>query len=153
MNFEIRTLKNGVHVAELFGGKTGSAEDYTGSEIPEGYIRVIRAIYEKLSGGGIINDGEEFDVAAPTSLWVSACLQAKQASVPVGKIICPFASMPWSDDALLLCPVTAEEAAEYNTKLLATENYTLFPRGAAACLAAEKLSNTRPVVLLATLAP
>lgn len=157
MNFELKTLSNGILIAELFHGKTGTAEDYIGSDIPGGYLRVVEAVYESLVSAGVIASGEAADFAAPTSLWISACLQSKAAGTPIGRVICPFSSMPWKDDALYLFGVTADEASEMNQALLQTDNYSLALRTAAAALAAkqyrEETGSTRPLVVLATQSP
>ena len=157
MNFEIKTLSNGISVAELFHGKTGTAEDYTGSEIPGGYLRVIEGVYSCLVNAGTVKENEPVDFAVATSLWISACLQAKRAGCPIGRVICPFASMPWDDEALYLCRVTANEAEEFKAVLLTMENYSMFCRTAAACKALthfrEETGMNRPAVVLATQAP
>ncbi|MCQ2418448.1 MAG: hypothetical protein MJ085_01565 [Clostridia bacterium] len=157
MNFELKTLSNGILVAELFHGKTGTAEDYTGSDIPGGYLRVIDAVYESLVRAGVIASGEAADFAAPTSLWISACLQAKIAGTPIGRVICPFSTLPWNDEALYLFGVTADEASEWNQALLQAKSDPLAPRAAAAALAAkhfrEETESTRPLVVLATQSP
>lgn len=157
MNFEIKALENGIYIAELFHGKTGTAEDYTGSDIPGGYIRVIEAVYARLVSDGHISDGTMTDIAAPTSLWVSATLQAKQAGVPIMNVICPFASMPWKDDALVTIGIVADAANDYCEKIKQTENYSLYPRVGAAGLALDVFrrehGSTAPALVLATQAP
>lgn len=153
----ISSLHHKTHIAELWHGRSGNAEDFTGSEIPDGYIALIRAVYAELVWEELHPAGELLNFAVPTSLWVSACLQAREAGVPVNYIICPFASMPWKDAHLICVGVTQAQAENYMRKIRRDADYILHPRAAAAYCALQThrvmLGEATPAVLLATESP
>lgn len=156
-NIIIASLHHKTHVAELWHGASGSAEDLTGSEIPGGYIEVIRCVVERLYQEKLHPAGEPVNIAAPTSLWVSAALQAKKSGVAIHKIICPFSSMPWKDPALVCIGVGPEQARTYMRNIYRDADYILHPRTAAVYYAVQAhraaLGEATPTVILATESP
>lgn len=153
MSIEYKKLTDCVVVAELWHGKTGTAEDYTGSEIPGGYIRVIQEVYQEAVSLGLCAKDSSVDFAVHTSLWVSACLQAKQAGLPIRFIVCPFASMPWRDEAILPIPVSKEDGDAMLRTMFQEQGYLLYPRTAAAAAALKssfQKHQAAPSILLAT---
>lgn len=160
MNMEqivISSVHHKTHIAELWHGKNGNAEDFTGSEIPNGYIEVIRSVVQKLSEEGLHPAGEPINIAVPTSLWVSAALQAKHKGVPIAHIICPFSSMPWKDAALVCVGVSEQQAQTYMKNICRDADYILHPRTAATYYALQShraaLAEATPTVILATESP
>lgn len=153
----ISSLHHKTHVAELWHGKTGRAEDLVGTEIPDGYLAVIGAVYRRLTAEGLHPDGAPVNVAASSSLWVSAALQAKAQGVPIRYIICPFASMPWNDAYLVCVDVSRERAENYMRNIRRDADYILHPRTAAAYCALQShraaLGEATPSVILATESP
>lgn len=153
----IASLHHKTHVAELWHGASGSAEDFTGSEIPGGYIHVIRCVVERLCQDGLHPAEEPVNIAAPTSLWVSAALQAKKSGVPIHNIICPFSSMPWKDPSLVCIGVGQEQTRTYMRNIYRDADYILHPRAAATYYALQAhraaLGEATPSVILATESP
>lgn len=153
----ISSLHHKTHIAELWHGSTGSAEDLTGSEIPGGYIAVVRQVVEQLTQEGLHPAGAPVNLVAPTSLWVSAALQAKKSGVPIENIISPFSSMPWKDLSLVCIGVGQEQAQTYMRNIYRDADYILHPRTAAAYYALQAhraaLGEATPSVILATESP
>lgn len=153
----ISSLHHKTHVAELWHGKTGSAEDLTGTEIPNGYIAVIDAVYALLVQQGLQPAGEPINIAAPTSVWVSAALQARRAGTPIRYVVCPFATMPWQDACLQCVDVSRQRAENYMRNIRRDADYILHPQTAAAYCALQThraaLGEATPSVILATSSP
>ncbi len=152
----IVSLHHKTHVAELWG-KTGSAEDLTGSEIPGGYLAVIDRVLEGLASEGLHPAGQSINVAAPTSLWVSAAIQARKNGAPIHYIICPLRSLPWREERLVCVPVSPEQTERFMRNVYRDADYILHPAAAAAYYALQchraALGEATPTVILATESP
>lgn len=153
----IASLHHKTHIAELWHGPTGSAVDLAGTEIPGGYIAVVRQVVEQLVAEGLHPAEAPVNLAVSTSLWASAALQAKKSGVPIRYVICPFASMPWKEPSLVCIGVENAQAQTYMRNIRRDADYILHPRTAAAYYALQAhraaLGEATPSVILATESP
>lgn len=154
---EFVSLHHKTHVAELWHGPSGSGEDWAGGDLVSGYTAAVRAVYDGLVEAGLHPSGEPINMAASSSVWVSAILRAKAEGLPVRYVIAPFASLPWKEKELVCVGVTGQQAEGYVRNLYRDAEYVVHPRTAAAYCALQthrvRLGEATPSVVLATESP
>lgn len=151
------SLHHKTHVAELWHGRTGCAEDFVGSEIPGGYVELLQKLYAMLCEQHLHTMGQPLNLAVSSSVWARAALLAKQGGLPLQFIITPFASLPWKNAALDNIAVSTEQAERYIRNIYREAEYVLHPRTAAAYYALQthraRLAESTPSLILATQSP
>lgn len=154
---EIVSLHHKTHVAELWHGPSGSAEDFAGADILNGYRSALAKVLEELAAQGLHPEAEPINVAVSSSVWVSAALRAKREGLPIRYVIAPFASLPWQEEQLVCVGVTPQQAEQYIRNIYRDAEYVLHPRTAAAYCALQThrvtLGEATPSVILATESP
>lgn len=151
------SLHHKTHVAELWHGKSGCAEDFVGNEIPGGYVQCLGRLLELLWAQGLHPAGEPVNLAVSTSIWARAGLLAKEQGLPIRYVIAPFGSLPWKHPELVTVGVTDRQADNYIRNIYRDAEYVLHPRTAAAYCALQThrvtLGEATPALILATESP